>query len=111
MNRKMRLAAKECESMLRLCTSDNLGIRYTLIHIYAYLEEEKTAQKFFEKCGEEWGTRFPLAMALLTPYSYRPNTMEELFLIFTDYAYVYEEAYDFFFWAKTALRGMKRRKV
>ena len=154
MNRKMRLAAKECESMLRLCTSDNLGIRYTLIHIYAYLEEEKAAQKFFKKCGEEWGTRFPLAMALLfykldkaeearqylqmlldnnkdtkkffssygtskmetyiaqtMPYSYRPNTMEELFLIFMDYAYVYEEAYAFFFWAKTALRGMKRRKV
>ena len=64
-NRKMRLAVKECESMLRLCTSDNLGIRYTLIHIYAYLEEEKAAQKFFKKCGEEWGTRFPLAMALL----------------------------------------------
>lgn len=154
MNRKMRLAAKACESMLRLCTSDNLGIRYTLIHIYAYLEEEKAAQKFFKKCGEEWGTRFPLAMALLfykldkaeearqylqmlldnnkdtkkffssygtskmetyiaqtMPYSYRPNTMEELFLIFMDYAYVYEEAYAFFFWAKTALRGMKRRKV
>ena len=48
MNRKMRLAAKECESILRLCTSDNLGIRYTLIHIYAYLEEEKAAQKFFK---------------------------------------------------------------
>jgi len=42
-NRKMRLAAKECESMLRLCSRDNLGIRYTLIHIYAYLEEEKAA--------------------------------------------------------------------
>lgn len=26
-------------------------------------------------------------------------------MIFTDYAYVYEEAYAFFFWAKTALRG------
>ena len=65
MNRKMRLVAKECESMLRLCTSDNLGIRHTLIHIYVYLEEEQAAQKFFKKCGEEWGTRFPLAMALL----------------------------------------------
>ena len=65
MNRKMRLAAKACESMLRLCSRDNLSIRYTLIHIYARLEEEKAAQKFFKKCGEEWGTRFPLAMALL----------------------------------------------
>lgn len=150
-NRKMRLAVKECESMLRLCTSDNLGIRYTLIHIYARLEEEKAAQKFFKKCGEEWGTRFPLAMALLfykigkevearqylqmlldnnkdtkkffsgygtskmesyisqmRPYAYRPNTMEELLLIFTDHAYAYEDVHAFFFWAKAALRGMKR---
>ena len=150
-NRKMRLAAKECESMLRLCTSDNLGIRYTLIHIYARLEEEKVAQKFFKKCGEEWGTQFPLAMALLfykigkevearqylqmlldnnkdtkkffsgygtskmesyisqmRPYAYRPNTMDELLLIFTDHAYAYEDVHSFFFWAKAALRGMKR---
>lgn len=151
MNRKMRLAAKECESMLRLCTSDNLGIRYTLIHIYARLEEEKAAQKFFKKCGEEWGTQFPLAMALLfykigkevearqylqmlldnnkdtkkffsgygtskmesyisqmRPYAYQPNTMEELLLSFTDHAYAYEDVHAFFFWAKAALRGMKR---
>lgn len=151
MNRKMRLAAKECESMLRLCSGDNLGVRYTLIHIYAYLEEEKAAQKFFKACEEECGTRFPLAMALLSyqlgkedaarqylqmllnnnkdtkkffsaygtkkmetyiskanPYAYRPNTMEELFLIFTDHAYAYEEAHAFFFWAKMVLRDMKR---
>lgn len=137
--------------MLRLCTSDNLGIRYTLIHIYVRLEEEKAAQKFFKKCGEEWGTRFPLAMALLfykigkeveacqylqmlldnnkdtkkffsgygtskmesyisqmRPYAYRPNTMEELLLSFTDHAYAYEDVHAFFFWAKAALRGMKR---
>ena len=53
----------ETRPYMRVC--DNLGIRYTLIHIYARLEEEKAAQKFFKKCGEEWGTRFPLAMALL----------------------------------------------
>lgn len=137
--------------MLRLCTSDNLGIRYMLIHIYVRLEEEKAAQKFFKKCGEEWGTRFPLSMALLfykigkevearqylqmlldnnkdtkkffsgygtskmesyisqmRSYAYRPNTMEELLLIFTDHAYAYEDVHAFFFWAKAALRSMKR---
>ena len=65
-NRKMRLAAKECESMLRLCSRDNLGIRYTLIHIYAYLEEEKAAQKIFKKYHGAKETRLPLAMALLS---------------------------------------------
>ena len=61
-NRKMRLAAKECESMLRLCSRDNLGIRYTLIHIYAYLEEEKAAQKIFKKYHGAEETRLPLDM-------------------------------------------------
>ena len=151
MNRKMRLAAKACESMLRLCSRDNLGIRYTLIHIYAYLEEEKAAQKIFKKYHGAEETRLPLAMALLSyklgkeeaaqrylqmlldnttdvkkffsaygwkkmetytetlsPYSYRPHTMEELFLIFTDHLYAYGDSPAFFFWAKMVLRGMKR---
>ncbi len=66
MNRKMRLAAKACESMLRLCKDDNLGIRYTLIHLYGYLEEEQAAHKLFGAYDGGWGTRFPLAMALLS---------------------------------------------
>ena len=44
----------------------------------------------------------------LSPYSYRPHTMEELFLIFTDHLYAYGDAPAFFFWAKMVLRGMKR---
>ena len=137
--------------MLRLCSRDNLGIRYTLIHIYAYLEEEKAAQKIFKKYHGAEETRLSLAMALLSyklgkeeaarkylqmlldntkdvkkffsaygtkkmetytetlsPYSYRPHTMEELFLAFTDHAYAYGDAHAFFFWAKESLRGMKR---
>lgn len=41
--RMMRQAADECEELLKLCTNDNLGIRYTLMHLYAYLEEEDAA--------------------------------------------------------------------
>ena len=52
--------------MLRLCSRDSLGIRYTLIHIYAYLEEEKAAQKIFKKYHGAKETRLPLAMALLS---------------------------------------------
>ena len=62
MNRKMRLAAKACESMLRLCKND----RYTLIHLYGYLEEEQAAHKLFGAYDGGWGTRFPLAMAVLS---------------------------------------------
>ena len=41
--RKFRKAAAESEKMLQLCENDNLGIRYRLMHIYAYLEEEAAA--------------------------------------------------------------------
>ena len=44
----------------------------------------------------------------LSPYSYRPHTIEEPFLIFTDHLYAYGDSPAFFFWAKMVLRGMKR---
>lgn len=124
---------------------------YYIIHIYAYLEEEKAAQKIFKKYHGAEETRLPLSMAFLSyklgkeeaarrylqmlldntadvkkffsaygtkkmetytetlsPYSYRPHTMEELFLIFTDHLYAYGDSPAFFFWAKMVLRGMKR---
>ena len=55
MNRKMRLAAKACESMLHLCKNDNLGIRYTLIHLYGYLEEGQAAHQLFGAYNGDWG--------------------------------------------------------
>ena len=45
----MRRAAEECEEMLRLCEGDNLGIRYVLMHVYAFLEDEEKALKLHEK--------------------------------------------------------------
>ena len=77
-------------------------------YLQMLLDNNKDTKKFFSSYGT---SKMETYIAQTTPYSYRPNTMEELFLIFTDYDYVYEEAYAFFFWARTALRGMKRRKV
>ena len=154
MNRKMRLAAKACESMLRLCKNDNLGIRYTLIHLYGYLEEGQAAHKLFGVYDGGRGTRFPLAMALFSykqgkeemaqkylqmllnnnkdtkkffsaygtkklgayaskmqPYAYLPDSIEELLLILAEHDYIYDFAHAFFFWAKGAIRGMKKEKV
>ncbi len=36
-------AIEECAEMLRLCEGDNLGIRYTLMHLYAAMEREEEA--------------------------------------------------------------------
>lgn len=42
-----------CLEILKLNTNDNLGIRYLLMAIYAYLEEEKNMLKLYKKCPED----------------------------------------------------------
>ena len=46
---RYRRAIDTAREMLRLCRSDNLGIRYTLMALYAALEEEKPARRLFLK--------------------------------------------------------------
>ena len=62
---KMRAAAAECRRMLELCENDNLGVRYDLIHIYAYLEEEEAAKKLVDQCQYSDSSMMVLPMALL----------------------------------------------
>ena len=57
----MRLATSECQEMLKLCHGDNLGVRFELMHLYAYLEDEASATKLFKK--------YPSCTHLLLPYS------------------------------------------
>ena len=60
----MKLAEKECEEMLELCDNDNLGMRYTLMHIYALFEEEDKALRLFEKYSED-GTQMLLPLSII----------------------------------------------
>ena len=62
---KMCLAINECEEMLRLCEGDNLGIRYRLMHLYVYLEDEQAALKLLEKYPDDESTQFLLPMSIL----------------------------------------------
>lgn len=61
---QMRLAISVYEKMLELCTNDNLGVRYTLMHLYIYLEDEQSALKLYEKYPEE-STQFLLPLSIL----------------------------------------------
>lgn len=61
---KIHLAIYECEEMLRLCEGDNLGVRYRLMHLYVYLEDEKSALGLLERYPEE-GTQFLLPLSML----------------------------------------------
>lgn len=48
----MRMATTVGEEIIRYNTNDNLGIRYILMHIYAYLEDEKSMLDLYEKYDE-----------------------------------------------------------
>lgn len=43
---------KECEELLKLCNSDNLGVRYILMGIYCILEKFEECEKLYEKYGD-----------------------------------------------------------
>ena len=61
--RKLRLAAKECEEMLRLSEHDALGRRYQLMFIYAAIEEGDAAIKLYQRYEEGVAMMYlPLAM-------------------------------------------------
>ena len=60
----MRQAALECEGMLKLCRDDNLGVRYELMHIYAFLEDEPSGTNLFNQY-KEISTHFALPYAIL----------------------------------------------
>ena len=61
---QMRLAIAVYEKMLKLCTNDNMGVRYTLMHLYTFLEDEQSALELSEKYPEE-GTQFLLPLSIL----------------------------------------------
>lgn len=61
---QMRLAISVYEKMLKLCTNDNLGVRYTLMHLYTFLEDEQSALELFNRYPEG-RTQFLLPLSIL----------------------------------------------
>ncbi len=62
---RMRAAIAVCEKMLKLCKNDNLGERYRLMHLYAYLEDEDAALALVSRYPEEKSTQFLLPLSVL----------------------------------------------
>ena len=62
---KMRLAAEKCEEMLRLSRNDNLGLRYKLIQIYAFLEDENSALGVLKRYNESKNPHMLLPLSIL----------------------------------------------
>lgn len=62
---KMKTAVKHCVEMLRLCENDNLGIRHSLMNLYAYLEDDESAIELFKKYENEYSAMFLLPLSIL----------------------------------------------
>ena len=62
---KMRLAIAEYEKMLKLCENDNLGVRYRLMHLYVFLEDEQPALRLSKEYSDEESTQFLLPLSIL----------------------------------------------
>lgn len=61
----MSLAAKEYEEMIRLSENDNLGVRYSLMHVYAFLEQEEPALELHKKYDGYEETQMLLPLSVL----------------------------------------------
>ena len=61
----MRPAIEEAKEMLRLCENDNLGIRYCLMHLYAYMEDEANALALHKQYDESDETQMLLPLSIL----------------------------------------------
>lgn len=61
----MQLAIEECRQLLELCEGDNLGIRYLLMHLYAYTEDELHALALHRKYAAYEETQMLLPLSIL----------------------------------------------
>lgn len=61
----IRCAIEEGEELLKLCESDNLGVRYQLMHLYAYTEDESHALALHKRSGSYEETQMLLPLAVL----------------------------------------------
>ena len=90
---KMKLAAKILAEMIRLCESDNLGARYTLMHIYCHLEDEKSAQELAKKFPDDDSVQMLLPLSMLY---YRLDDLKKAASYLRKIKSTNEDAVDFF---------------
>ena len=139
-------AHDEGQRLLELCENDNLGVRYQLMHLYAYMEDEMHALALHKQFDSYEETQMLLPLAVLyyklnqfdkaedcikrlakankdtkkflraaardqlddyigemSPYGYRPFTMEELLDELMHTSYLFNSVPYFFAWASKVL--------
>lgn len=64
--------AKECEELLKLCNSDNLGVRYILMGVYCILEKFEECKKLYDKYSDcSAFMTFPMAIMYFKKGDYK----------------------------------------
>ena len=71
----MRRAAEEGEELLDLCEDDNMGVRYDVMHLYAYLEDEAAALALFRR-QEEYAKEETQLLLPLSVLFYKRNQFD-----------------------------------
>ena len=142
----MRQAISEGQRLLELCESDDLGVRYQLMHLYVFMEDEMHALALHKQFDSYEETQMLLPLAVLyyklnqfdkaedyikrlakankdtkkflraaardqlddyigemSPYGYRPFTMEELLDELMHTSYLFNSVPYFFAWASKVL--------
>lgn len=62
---KYRRAIRECEDLLQLCEGDNMGVRFLLISMYAFYEDELNAIRLHKRYEEEASSQMLLPIIAL----------------------------------------------
>ena len=70
----MHRAIDEGQRLLELCENDNLGVRYQLMQLYAYIEDEMHALALHKKYGGDEETQMLLPLAIL---DYKQNQFDK----------------------------------
>jgi len=90
---KFRKSIKECEDMIRLSENDNLGVRYLLISLYAFFEDELNLIKLYKKYDEESNSQMLLPIVALY---YKLDNYDKAKVYLNKLREVNDEAEDFF---------------
>mgnify|MGYP002774537824 CR=1 FL=1 len=69
-------AIKEGERLLELCKSDNLGVRYDLMHLFALAEDKEKAKELFKAYDEEQASQMMLPLCFYTIKSARRKPLK-----------------------------------
>lgn len=60
----LKKAVAQAQDMLRLCENDNLGARYSLMHLYAHFEDKENAMALLKRYDED-SSMFMLPLSIL----------------------------------------------